>query len=258
MGEARTPAVAGIFYPDDPDELCSTVRELMSDARASAPSAKAIVAPHAGYAYSGSVAARAFAAIARPRAITRVVLVGPAHRVAFDGVALPEARAFATPLGLVRVEAPEALLAMPAVMASDHAHAGEHSLEVELPFLQVVLGDVAVVPIAVGDVGDVELAEVIERAWGGDETCVVVSSDLSHYLAYERAKRVDEATARAIERLAHEDVADTDACGAIGVRALLRVARAKRLHATRLDLRSSGDTAGTRDRVVGYGAFAFA
>jgi len=262
MGEARAPAVAGSFYPRDPLELQSGVRGYVAVApAATAPSPKAVIAPHAGYIYSGPVAGSAFSRLAPLRGqVARVVLMGPAHRVAFAGVALPQAEAFATPLGLMRVdgEARAALLELPQVLASDRAHAGEHSLEVELPFLQVVLGAVPIVPIVVGDATDAEAAEVLERVWGGPETSIVVSSDLSHYYPYETARRLDHETARAVERLSPEDIGEDQACGRVGVRALLLVARAHGLRATTLDLRNSGDTAGTRDRVVGYGAFSFA
>jgi len=237
------------------------VRSYVASANADAPPAKAIIAPHAAYIYSGATAGSAFASLAALRGrITRVVLMGPAHRVAFEGLAVPRAEAFATPLGLVRVDrrAVDALLELPRVFASDRAHAEEHSLEVELPFVQVVLGDVAVLPIAVGAASDAEAARALELVWGGPETCVIVSSDLSHYYPYAAAQRRDRATAQAVERLAPEEIGEEDACGRIGVRALLRQARAHGLHATTLDLRSSGDTAGTRDRVVGYGAFSFA
>lgn len=263
MRAVRSPAVAGTFYPDGAAELRQAVRTYVAAAleRAGAsPPAKAVIAPHAGYAYSGPVAGSAFAALAPLRGrIERVVLIGPAHRAYFEGMALPQAQAFATPLGLVRVDAAaaELLAGSPRVIASDRAHAGEHSLEVELPFVQEVLGDVAAVPIVVGDASDVETAEILERLWGGPETCVVVSSDLSHYHPYATARRMDEQTARAIEELCPDDVGEEQACGRTGVRALLRVARAHGLVARRCDLRNSGDTAGPRDAVVGYGAFAF-
>lgn len=263
MGETRAPAVAGVFYPSDAVELRDAVRGYVAAAgpRASTVAPKAVIAPHAGYVYSGPIAGAAFAALAPLRGrVRRVVLVGPAHRVAFAGMAVPEADAFETPLGPVRVdvEARSALLALPSVRASDRPHEGEHCLEVELPFLQEVLGDVAVLPVVVGDASDLEVAEALGRVWGGPETCVVVSSDLSHYLPRAEAGRRDRATARAIERLSPGDVDDDDACGCVAVRGLLLAARERGLRATTLDLRSSGDTAGSSDRVVGYGAFALA
>jgi len=261
-GRVRAPAVAGTFYPRNALELRSAVHGYVASARcgnASLP--KAIISPHAGYMYSGPIAGSAFCTLSPLRGhVRRVVLMGPAHRVAFAGLALPEAQAFATPLGLLHVdeEGRAVLRALPQVLESDRAHAGEHSIEVQLPFVQEVLGEVTIVPIAVGDATDVQAAEALERAWGGPETCIVVSSDLSHYFPYWTARGLDSETARAIEGLSPEDISHEHACGGIGVRALLLVARARGLHATTLDLRSSGDTAGTRERVVGYGAFCLA
>ncbi len=262
MGSLRTPAVAGIFYPRDASELRSEVLAYLARApSATAPAPKAILAPHAGYLYSGAVAGSAFSRLAPLRGqISRVVLMGPAHGVAFTGLALPSVDGFATPLGVMPVDpgARGALRGLPQVVSSDRAHAGEHSLEVELPFVHEVLGDVAIVPIAVGDATDGEAAQVLERLWGGPETCVVISSDLSHYHRYATAQRLDEETARAIEQLEPEAIGRDQACGCVGVRAVLLVARAHGLTAERLDLRNSGDTAGARDGVVGYGAFSFA
>jgi AmmeMemoRadiSam system protein B len=266
MGDVRAPAVAGSFYPSRGSELDAEVRRHVAQgcpAREVLPwrAPKAVIAPHAGYVYSGPVAGSAFRALAPLRGrVSRAVVIGPAHRAAFQGLALPEADAFATPLGLMRIDesARAALLELPQVIASDEAHAGEHSLEVELPFLQVVLGDVSIVPIAVGRGADEAVERALERSWAGPETCVVVSSDLSHYYPYASAKSLDSQTARAIEQLSADSIEEEHACGGVGVRALLRVARSRGLHATVLDLRSSGDTAGPRDEVVGYGAFAFA
>lgn len=261
MGEVRAAAVAGAFYPLDALELRALVRSCLAEAHTPAlPPPKAVIAPHAGYVYSGPIAGSAFSTLAPLRgSVRRVVVMGPAHRVSFSGLALPEAQALATPLGVLRVDpdARAALLGLPQVFASDQAHAGEHSVEVELPFLQEVLGDVSIVPIVVGDATATEAAGALELAWGGPETCVVVSSDLSHYHAYDAARRLDRATARAIEELSPEAIDEEHACGQTGVRALLMVARARGLRATTLDLRNSGDTAGARDRVVGYGAFSF-
>jgi AmmeMemoRadiSam system protein B len=262
MPEVRAPAVAGSFYPRNPAQLRAAVRGYVAEAHAGAgPSPRAVIAPHAGYAYSGPVAGSAFAPLAAWRGrVSRVVLLGPSHQVAFEGLAVPQAAAFETPLGLLHVDedARTALLALPQVVASDRAHAAEHSVEVELPFVQEVLGDVAIVPLVAGDASDTQAAEALECLWGDPGTCVVVSSDLSHYYPYETARRLDSATARAIEHLAPEDIGDEHACGRVGVRALLLVARRHGLRPTTLDLRNSGDTARTRDRVVGYGAFAFA
>jgi AmmeMemoRadiSam system protein B len=262
MRDVRAPAVAGSFYPRDALELQADVRRYVAGARGTTASPpKALIAPHAGYLYSGPIAGSAFSPLASQRGrVTRVVVMGPAHRVAFAGLALPEVGGFATPLGLMRVDdaARTALLGLPQVLASDRAHAGEHSLEVELPFVQVVLGDVSIVPILVGDATDTCAAEALELVWGGPETCVVISSDLSHYHPYTTAVRLDHDCAQAIERLSPADIGEEHACGRVGVRALLLVARARGLRAMALDVRNSGDTTGTRDRVVGYGAFCFA
>ena len=260
MGEIRAPAVAGTFYPLQPEALQARVRGYIQNAR-SAAAAKAIVAPHAGYVYSGPVAGNAFSAFSALRGkVSRVVLIGPAHRAAFTGLALPQARAFATPLGILPIDEDgrNALMELPSVIASDRAHAGEHSLEVELPFIQEVLGEVLLLPIVVGDATDKEAAHVLERVWGGPETCIVVSSDLSHYYPYATAQQLDQATALAVEHLRPEQIDEERACGCIGLRALLLVARERGLRCTTLDLRNSGDTVGARDRVVGYGAFSFA
>lgn len=260
----RPAAVAGTFYPASPAELAGIVDAFVGDARplAALPDSergpKVIVAPHAGYVYSGAVAGTAYAALSAvaPR-VRRVVLLGPAHRVAVRGLALPGVAALRTPLGDVVVdgEALRSLAGLPQICTSARAHAQEHSLEVHLPFLQRVLGDFTVVPLVVGDATPAEVAEVLDRLWGGEETRIVVSSDLSHYLPYEVAHRVDARTAQRIVD-AHT-VEPDEACGAGPVNGLMVVARRRALRSVLLDLRSSGDTAGPRDQVVGYGAFAF-
>ncbi|ROR32894.1 AmmeMemoRadiSam system protein B [Inmirania thermothiophila] len=260
MATVRPPAVAGLFYPEQREELARTVDALLAGAQAAGPPPKAIVAPHAGYVYSGPVAATAYAAL-RPLAgrIERVVLLGPSHRVPFDGLAAPSTDYFRTPLGDVPVdrEAIESIRDLPQVCILDEAHALEHSLEVHLPFLQRVLGGFRLVPLVVGDAAPEEVAEVIERLWGGDETLIVVSSDLSHYHDYHTARRMDAATSMAVEALAPERIGYEQACGRHPLQGLLVAARRRGLQARTLDLRNSGDTAGPRDRVVGYGAYAF-
>jgi AmmeMemoRadiSam system protein B len=262
MGDIRAPAVAGSFYPRNARELRAEVcRCIEQNRRTTATPPKAVIVPHAGYVYSGPIAGSAFSSLAPSRGrVTRVVLMGPAHRVSLSGLALPEADSFATPLGLMRVdrEARAALFSLPQVTFSDEPHAGEHSLEVELPFVHEVLGDVPIVPIVVGDVTDTAAAEVLERVWGGPETVVVVSSDLSHYYPYSTARRLDQRTALAIEHLSPADIGEEQACGRVAIRALLMVAGARNLRARTLDLRNSGDTAGRREQVVGYGAFTLA
>jgi hypothetical protein len=260
----RPPAVAGTFYPDDAAMLAATVERDLSRAEtrpaAQGPAPKAMIAPHAGYVYSGPVAATAYARL-KPVAgrITRVVLIGPAHYVPFRGLAASSADAFATPLGAVPVDraAVESVRALAQVAVLDSAHRREHSLEVQLPFLQTVLDEFAIVPLLAGDATYDEVREVLEHLWNGPETLIVISSDLSHYRDYATAQRLDAATAAAIERLRPDDIGGEQACGRIPVGGLLKVARLKGLCARTLDLRNSGDTAGPRGEVVGYGSFLF-
>ena len=260
----RPAAVAGTFYPDDAGALRGAISDWLSSAAPAADAArraapKLLVVPHAGYVYSGPIAAQAYALLAPWRGrIERVVLLGPAHRVAVRGLAVPTVCAFETPLGAVAVDRAsiDALAALPQVVSSDAAHAHEHSLEVQLPFLQAALGPFSIVPLVVGRAAAGEVAEVLERAWGGDETLVVVSTDLSHYLPYAHARAADAVT---VERILALDASlDHDqACGATPLNGALRVARARGLTPRLLDLRNSGDTAGDRSRVVGYGAIGF-
>lgn len=258
----RPPAVAGMFYPGNQRELAQNLSQMLGAAASAAPERvvpKAIIAPHAGYIYSGPIAASVYALLAPARGlIQRVVLLGPTHRVAVRGLALPGVSAFATPLGAVEIDRPavEALRQLPQVVVSAEAHALEHSLEVHVPFLQTILDEFTLVPLAVGHAGQREVAEVLDRLWGGPETLIVVSSDLSHYLPYGDAQAVDRATARAILDLA-TDISHEQACGATPVTGLTLAARQRGLEPELIDLRNSGDTAGDRDRVVGYGAFAF-
>jgi MEMO1 family protein len=262
MQVIRPAAVAGMFYPSTSNRLAADVRAYLAAQTASAGGAewpKALIVPHAGYVYSGPTAASAYARLAPGRdAIHRVVLLGPVHRVAVRGLALPAATAFATPLGSVPVDREAAQLArsLPQVVESSAAHALEHSLEVQLPFLQSVLAEFAIVPFAVGDASPEEIAEVVELLWGGRETLVVVSSDLSHYHPYAEARQIDRRTADAILALAgtldHEQ-----ACGATPINGFALCARRHAMKPELLDLRNSGDTAGDKSRVVGYAAFAF-
>ncbi len=257
----RPPAVAGTFYPASPRELEDQLRDLLARAPTPVdPPPKALIAPHAGYVYSGPVAASAYARLAPARGVvSRVVLMGPSHRVALRGLALPDASAFATPLGRIELDAETMIraLELPQVRVLHAAHELEHSLEVQLPFLQVVLGDFSLVPLVAGDASATEVAEVLDALWGGDETLVVVSSDLSHYHDYATARRLDAATTQAIEALDAGALGFDDACGRVPIRGLLELARARGLRPVTLDVRSSGDTAGPRDSVVGYGSWAF-
>jgi len=246
MQAVRAPAVAGSFYPADPSQLRETVARLLAGAAYGAPP-KALIAPHAGYAYSGPIAASAFRRV-EDAPLSRVVLLGPSHFAPLRGLALPGAAAMRTPLGDIRVEE----ISLP---QDPRAHAEEHSLEVEVPFLQVALGSFTLVPLAVGDATPDEVAGVLEQLWGGASTLIVVSSDLSHYLPYTDAQRADAASAKEI--LALGRLTPDDACGAAPVNGLLLAAKRRGLRAELIDLRNSGDTAGDRKRVVGYGAFAF-
>ena len=258
----RPPAVAGMFYPQSAAALSAKLRAYLAEAPAAdlqRPAPKALIVPHAGYIYSGPIAASAYARLLPARStIRRVVLLGPAHRMALRGIALPEARAFATPLGVVDVdrEAVAVLRGHPEVGVSAAAHAEEHALEVQIPFLQSVLERFMLVPLVVGHASGDEVASVLEALWGGAETVVIVSSDLSHYHRYADAQSIDRATADTIlgeaPTLDHEQ-----ACGATPINGLLTVARRRSLAVELLDLRNSGDTAGDRSRVVGYAAFAF-
>jgi len=261
MTPLRPAAVAGAFYPADPRALSSEVGEMLDGVEALAPRLgfpKAVIAPHAGFIYSGPVAAHAYDALTPARGIVqRVVLLGPVHRVPVRGLALPDTDAFATPLGRVPVDvaAVKTLADLRQVVVSARAHALEHSLEVQLPFLQQVLGEFQLVPLAVGDAGAKEVAEVIERLWGGPETLIVVSTDLSHYHPYREATRIDAETLTRIEAFA-TDIRHEQACGATPLNGLLGVARARGMTIRRLMACNSGDTAGGSDHVVGYSAFA--
>jgi hypothetical protein len=264
MSVVRPPAVAGTFYPEDEAVLTETLRRLLGSARLTAscgPAPKAIVVPHAGYLYSGPVAASAYARVATAKGrVRRVVVLGPAHTVELESIAASSADAFSTPLGALEVDSAsrDAVMEDGLVSVSDLAHAAEHSLEVQLPFVQFVLGPVKVLPLVVGAVSTSAVAELLERVWGGPETLVVVSTDLSHYHDVGTARRLDRRTAEAIVARSPERVAPGDACGFYALRGLLEVAAKRHMELELLDLRTSADTAGDPTRVVGYGAFALA
>jgi AmmeMemoRadiSam system protein B len=255
----RPAAVAGMFYPGSARALGAEVGGMLEHANIAAEVAKALIVPHAGYVYSGPIAASAYVALRKSAAvIRRVVIFGPAHRVWVPGVAASSADLFETPLGRVPVDraAIDAVADLPQVEVNDAAHAGEHSLEVQLPFLQAVLDDFSIAPFVVGGATAAQVAEVMDRLWGGPETLIVVSSDLSHYLPYADAQRIDRATVDSIlhrHALGHHE----QACGATPINGLLEVARRRNLNPALLDLRNSGDTAGDKSRVVGYAAFTF-
>jgi MEMO1 family protein len=259
--EVRPPAVAGLFYPGNPQRLRAEVAGLLAKAPARAGAAiKAVIAPHAGYIYSGGIAGIAFAQL-RERAskIERVVLIGPAHYVPVRGIAVPTTDRFETPLGSVQVDrnALAKIAELPWVVAHDAAHAPEHALEVELPFLQMMLGNFRLVPLLVGDAEPRDVAQTLARIWGGAETLIAISSDLSHYHDYDTAKRLDAATAGAIERGEWGELRSDNACGYLPIAGFLIEAAQRGFKADRLAMCNSGDTAGDRHRVVGYGAWVF-
>jgi AmmeMemoRadiSam system protein B len=257
---SRPTAVAGTFYPEDTHLLRQTITEFLQRTSPAEPSPKAIIVPHAGYIYSGPIAATAYAQI-KPIAkkITRVVLLGPAHRVPFSGIAACDFENFITPLGMIPLEQDSiADLAQEGyVVLLNEAHRQEHSLEVQLPFLQSLIPSFHLLPFVVGDASAKQVACLLARLWGDEHTLIVISSDLSHYLNYASASRKDALTSDAIVHLRWQDIDYEDACGRNPVRGLLQLAHERHLSAKLLDLRNSGDTAGSKDRVVGYGAYAF-
>jgi len=265
MKQIRYPAVAGMFYPADKQVLKQDIHRYLEQCQMASNTnivPKAIVVPHAGYVYSGSIAASAYQYLQPLKdKIKRVVLLGPSHRVAFKGLAVPGSEYFKTPLGDITLDkqAIADLLELPQVVESNYAHEEEHSLEVQLPFLQEVLDDFSLVPVVIGDADRYEVAEVIKHLLSGheDETILVISSDLSHYHSYEEATRMDRATSEAIVNYKPELIQYDDACGRNGIKGLLTIAEEKKLKADIVDLRNSGDTAGSKDRVVGYGAYVF-
>jgi AmmeMemoRadiSam system protein B len=261
METVRQPAVADMFYPADAGELHSMITSFLEQAQTPQSPGKipkAIVAPHAGYIYSGPIAANAYARL-RPGKdkIHRVVLLGPSHRVPLLGCACSSADYFATPLGNVPLDRQsiEKLSRLPFVTELDQAHVLEHSLEVHVPFLQEVLGDFQLVPVVVGECSPEDVDQLLETLWGGDETLIVVSSDLSHYHDYDTAKQMDSATCRAIEALNYDAIDSYHACGVMPLRGLLYAAKKHGMRVTTVDCRNSGDTAGPRDQVVGYGSW---
>lgn len=259
----RPAALAGTFYPADPDELRAIIAGFLAEAKPMGQTLpglmpKAVIVPHAGYVYSGAIAAKAYERLANGAdRIRRIVLLGPTHRVYVRGLAAPKTDHFATPLGSVAIDraALESLRDLPQVVFSDEAHAMEHSLEVQLPFLQRIAPEAVLVPLAVGDTTPRAVAEVLERFWDDPATLIVISSDLSHFLPYDDAKRRDSTTATNIEHFAGENLTPEHACGFLPIAGLLIAAKRRGAQIERVDLRNSGDTAGPRNRVVGYGAW---
>jgi AmmeMemoRadiSam system protein B len=254
----RQPAVAGSFYPANPQQLQHILTQYLHEAETTAKSPKAIIAPHAGYIYSGSIAASAYARLKTVHdSIKRVVIIGPSHRVGFNGLAVSHADTFITPLGGIPVDtlAVQTITQLPFVQYIEQAHSQEHSLEVQLPFLQAMLDDFSIIPIVAGDAPPEQISQVLATLWGGAETLIVISSDLSHYHDYASAQRMDSETSNAIENLQYERLGYESACGRVPVSGLLKLARDNSLTVKNIDLRNSGDTAGDKQRVVGYGAY---
>ncbi len=254
----RLPAVCGAFYPKHPVELRLMINRYLASARTGSIAPKAMIAPHAGYIYSGPVAASAYASLRNlTTPVERVVLIGPSHRVGFEGLALSSASFYSTPLGdlPIDLDAQNQLMDLSSVRVIDAAHRYEHSLEVHLPFLQEVLDAFKLIPLVAGTAPAQQVAEVLDRLWGGPETLIVISSDLSHYQDYATARKLDAETSRAIESFNWQNLDYDSACGRVPVCGLLYSAQKRGLTARTIDLRNSGDTAGSRDRVVGYGAY---
>ena len=256
----KLPDVGGLFYPRDADALGGLLDGVLAGAPADAVAPKALIVPHAGYRFSGEIAARGWSLLARRRGgIRRVVLFGPAHRTAFEGMAVLAVTHWETPLGRLATDADAmaAALRCPDVQAADAPFLREHSLEVQLPFVQRALGDVTVLPVLVGRARAASVARLMDALWGGPETAIVVSSDLSHYHDYDTGRALDAGTTAMIERAAPDGIGSREACGHLAVRALIGHARLRDLRITALDVRNSGDTVGDRSRVVGYGTYAF-
>ena len=259
MFMTREPAVAGLFYPSDVDELNTLVEQLLENAPQHPSIPKALIVPHAGYLYSGSTAAAAYKTLAPLRnKIHKVVLLGPSHHVAFQGIANSNAEQFSTPLGLIKQNRDEVarISQLPMVEHNEAAHLQEHSLEVQLPFLQHSLSDFTLIPLVVGDAPIEQVAEVLEQLWQDEETLIIISTDLSHFHPYHEAQIIDQTTNDAIERLDGHHISGKQACGWVPLLALLEVAKRHQLQVNQLALCNSGDGAGSRDRVVGYGAYA--
>jgi len=260
----RPPAVAGTFYPSNSHELSNLIQHYFSQTKNEHKSVhgqpKALICPHAGYIYSGPVAATAYGLLKPYKdRIKKVVLLGPGHRLPIEGLALSHYEAFNTPLGSIPIDLKmvEKIKKFPQVAYSDAAHSQEHSLEVHLPFLQTVLAEFSLLPLVVGDASPEEVATVLQAVWGGNETLIVISSDLSHYLPYTQAQKIDQLTSQAIEKLRYQEISYDQACGRIPIQGLLVEAKRLGLKGSILDLRNSGDTSGSKDQVVGYGAYAF-
>ncbi len=254
----RQPAVAGTFYPANPQQLQQMINRLLDNVQNQTFAPKAIIAPHAGLIYSGAIAASAYSRLLQAHdTVTQVILVGPSHRVSFNGLAISKAESFITPLGEIAVDfaSVNKISSLPFVDYIEQAHIFEHCLEVQLPFLQTILDNFTIVPIVVGDASVEQVSSVLKMLWGSMETLIVISSDLSHYHDYKTAQIIDQKTSENIESLQYEALNSESACGKTPVSGLLALAREKSLSVKTIDLRNSGDTAGDKNRVVGYGAY---
>lgn len=261
MASIRFPAVAGMFYPDNPAQLSKLVGSLLDQALSAKPPPKAMIVPHAGYIYSGSVAATGYARLLnRSHEYDRVIVLGPAHRYAFSGLAIPTVDAFETPLGRVYLDKKgiEKIKYHENILMDNKPHAQEHSIEVQIPFLQIAINSpFKLIPIVVGEASPLTVQEILEILWNGKKTLIVVSSDLSHYLNYDSAKQLDNETSQAIINFQPKMISYNQACGRIPIQGLLLAAKKHNLQSEMISLRNSGDTAGPKNQVVGYGTYVF-
>jgi hypothetical protein len=261
MTNIRKPNVAGQFYPEQTKALVEMINKFLSEAKhvVLPEQPKAIIVPHAGYIYSGTVAATIYAALSQYKdIINNVILLGPTHRMTFKGVAATMVDCFETPLGSIPVVHNwRNTLTSSVVNVNETAYEMEHSIEIQLPFLQVVLDKFELLPFVVGDEDFIAVADIIDSLWGKEDTLVVVSSDLSHYKDYNTAQELDALTSQAIVNLTPLEIKHEQACGLIPIQGLLQAAKNRKMKVRALDVRNSGDTAGSKDSVVGYGAFCF-
>ena len=255
----RPAAVADMFYSANSSELAAQVFDFMDSDEIINIVPKALIVPHAGYVYSGSTAGKGYALAKKLiPVVNKIVLIGPCHRVWIEGLAIPNCQYFETPLGRITIDSTSLLelAKFPQVVISNQAHEQEHSLEVQLPFLQSIFSQFELIPMVVGDISTEALVKVLEFLWGGEETLIVISSDLSHFLDYDTAVAIDNKTSQAIENFDSESISSEMACGCSGIKALLQVANNKNLQVKTIHQCNSGDTAGSKDRVVGYGSYA--